>query len=169
MHVGDSIAVSGVCLTVTELHANGFCADVSGETLACTTFATLAEGTRLNLEKSLTLTKPLGGHWVSGHVDGVGNITACDKDGESLRVQIKAPDNLAKYIAAKGSISVDGVSLTINAVSGAEFTVNLVPHTLQETTLGEVKAGRKVNLEVDIIARYLERLLLGERAARQAE
>lgn len=169
VRVGDSIAVSGVCLTVTELGAESFCADVSGETLACTTFATLTEGAPLNLEKSLTLNKPLGGHWLSGHVDGVGKVVACDKDGESLRVKIEAPDSLAKYIAAKGSIGVDGVSLTVNAVQGAEFAVNLVPHTLRETTLGTCHVGRSVNLEVDIIARYLERLLLGERAARQEE
>ncbi len=163
VRIGDSIAVSGVCLTVTDLLGDGFCVDVSHETLSCTTFSELRPGARVNLEKSLTPSTPLGGHWVSGHVDGVGTIAKRYPDGQSLRLHIKAPDALARYIASKGSICVDGVSLTVNAVSGAEFEVNLIPHTLQETTLHNLVLGDSVNIEVDIIARYLERLL-GARA-----
>lgn len=163
--IGDSIAVNGVCLTVTDLPAGGFTADVSNETLSCTTFAQLTQGARVNLECSLTPDTRLGGHWVSGHVDAVANVVNAQPDGQSVRLRIKVPDTLAKYIAAKGSICVDGVSLTVNTVAGAEFEVNIIPHTLQATTLGEFTAGRHVNIEVDIIARYLERLLLGERAA----
>jgi riboflavin synthase len=163
--IGDSIAVNGVCLTVTELSAGGFCADVSNETLLCTTFSGLVPGARVNLEQSLTPDTRLGGHWVSGHVDGVATITDSRDDGQSVRLGIKAPDTLARYIAAKGSICVDGVSLTVNAVAGSGFEVNIIPHTLQATTLGEFAAGRRVNIEVDIIARYLERLLPGARTA----
>lgn len=162
---GDSIAVSGVCLTVVELTGDGFQADVSGETLACTTFATLQPGARVNLERALTPSTRLGGHWVSGHVDGLGTVRGRYPDGASLRLKVAAPAALARYIAAKGSICVDGVSLTVNAVHGAEFEVNVIPHTLQATTLGTLEVDSTVNLEVDIIARYLERLLLGERAA----
>jgi riboflavin synthase len=165
VQLGDSIAVNGVCLTVVELPGDGFWADVSGETLAHTSFAELRVGSRVNLEKALTPTSRLGGHLVSGHVDGVGEVLSRGSDGRSVRFRIKAPAELAKYIAAKGSITIDGVSLTVNAVHGAEFELNIVPHTLQETTLVDFSAGRRVNLEVDVIARYLERLLLGERAA----
>jgi len=165
VRVGDSIAVSGVCLTVTALPGDGFEADVSGETLARSTFSSLVPDARVNLECALTPNTRLGGHLVSGHVDGVGRVVQCRRDGQSLRVDIMAPAQLAKYIAEKGSICVDGVSLTVNAVRGAEFGVNIIPHTSQETTLGELQPGQAVNLEVDIIARYLERLLLGERAA----
>lgn len=163
--VGDSIAVNGVCLTAVELPGDGFWADVSGETLAHTSFAELRVGSRVNLEKALMPTSRLGGHLVSGHVDGVGEVLSRSNDGRSVRFRIQAPAALAKYIAAKGSITIDGVSLTVNAVEGAEFELNIVPHTLQETTLAGFAPGRKVNLEVDVIARYLERLLLGERAA----
>lgn len=162
---GDSIAVNGVCLTVVELPGDGFWADVSGETIKRTGFAAIKVGTKANLEKALTPTTHLGGHLVSGHVDGVGEVIKRYNDGRSVRFHIKAPDELAKYIAEKGSITVDGISLTVNAVNGAEFELNIVPHTLQETTMGDFKAGTRVNLEVDIIARYLERLLLGEKAA----
>jgi len=162
---GDSIAVNGVCLTAVSLDAHGFVADVSGETLACTTLGDLSPGARVNLEKALTPTTRLGGHWVNGHVDGVGEVLRRWSDARSERFCIRAPGGLAKYIAAKGSICVDGISLTVNRVEGAEFELNIVPHTLQETTMGDFSAGRRVNLEVDIIARYLERLLLGERAA----
>ena len=163
--VGDSIAVSGVCLTAVALSGDGFTADVSGETLTRTAFASLRGGDPVNLEKALTPTTRLGGHLVSGHVDGVGSVVDRQDDGRSVRFRIRAPDVLAKYIAEKGSICVDGVSLTVNAVHGAEFEINIVPHTLSETTLDIFKPGRGVNLEVDLLARYLERLLLGERAA----
>lgn len=163
--LGDSIAVNGVCLTAVELPGDGFWADVSGETLSRTNFKNLQVGTLANLEKALTPTTHLGGHLVSGHVDGIGRVTQRYDDGRSVRFHIQAPNALAKYIAEKGSICVDGISLTVNNVSGAEFELNIVPHTLQETTMGQFKTGTEVNLEVDIIARYLERLLLGEAAA----
>lgn len=162
--LGDSIAVSGVCLTAVNLAGEGFWADVSGETLARTGLGQLAVGDAVNLEKALTLTTPLGGHLVSGHVDGMGTVVDRRPEGRSVRFRIQAPDELARYIAQKGSICVDGVSLTVNAEHGAGFDANIVPHTLTETTLGELQPGRLVNLEVDIVARYLERLLLGDRA-----
>jgi len=164
--LGDSIAVSGVCLTVVELHGTGFVADVSGETLRRTVLGRLAVNDAVNLEKALTLETRLGGHLVSGHVDGIGTVSARSADSRSVQFTIRAPDELARYIAAKGSITVDGVSLTVNAVNGAEFTLNIVPHTLDETTLNEYRPGRELNLEVDLVARYLERLLQGEAAAR---
>jgi len=163
--LGDSVAVSGVCLTVVEKIVSGFVADVSGETLSRTIAGQWQTGDRVNLELALTPTTRLGGHLVSGHVDGVGEVAKRWSDGCSERFIIKAPDSLAKYIAEKGSICIDGISLTVNAVSGSEFELNIVPHTLQETTMGDYKAGRQVNLEADIIARYLERLLLGDKAA----
>jgi riboflavin synthase len=162
--IGDSIAASGVCLTVVALPGDGFWADVSGETLACTGIGALKLGDRVNLEKALTLSTPLGGHLVSGHVDGIGEVVSRRQDGRSVRFRMRAPGALARYIAAKGSICVEGISLTVNAVEGAEFELNIVPHTLAETTMGELRPGRAFNLEVDIIARYLERLLLGEKA-----
>lgn len=165
VHAGDSIAVSGVCLTAIELTADEFSADVSAETLARTIFATLQPGCRVNLEKALTPTTRLGGHLVSGHVDGVGTLIERRSEGRSERMRIQAPSHLARYIAEKGSICLDGVSLTVNAVDGAVFDVNIVPHTLRATTLDEFRQGRQVNLEVDIIARYLERLLMGDKAA----
>lgn len=167
--IGDSIAVSGVCLTAVELPGDGFWADVSGETLARTTLGALRQGDSVNLEKALTPSTPLGGHLVSGHVDGVGEVRERRAEARSVRFRIEAPAALARYIAAKGSICVDGVSLTVNAVDGASFELNIVPHTLAATTLGEFRPGRRVNLEVDLIARYLERLLLGERAAEPAK
>ena len=163
---GDSIAVSGVCLTVVDLPGVGFWADVSRETLERSVLGELAPGAAVNLERALTLTTRLGGHLVSGHVDGIGVVTEYRQDGRSWRLCIQAPNPLARYIAEKGSIGVDGVSLTVNGVDGARFDLNIVPHTLQETTLAGYRVGQRVNLEVDIIARYLERLLLGEAAAR---
>lgn len=163
--LGDSIAVNGVCLTVIQLPGDGFWADVSLETLAHTSFNQLQNGSPVNLEKALTPQTRLGGHLVSGHVDGLGEVVSRQEDARSVRLQIKAPDELAKYIAHKGSICVDGISLTVNAVSGAVFDLNIVPHTVQETTVGHWQPGVKVNLEVDVIARYLERLLLGDKAA----
>jgi len=165
VHMGDSIATSGVCLTVVELPGDGYWADVSGETLAVTSIGKLKVGDRVNLEKALTPSTPLGGHLVSGHVDGIGEVVSRRDDGRSVRFRMRAPGKLAHYIAAKGSVCVDGISLTVNAVDGAEFELNIVPHTLSETTMGEFQPGRTFNLEVDIIARYLERLLLGEKAA----
>ena len=144
---------------------DGFWADVSGETLSVTTFKALAVGTKANLEKALTPSTRLGGHLVSGHVDGIGKIVERYKDGRSVRFHIQTPNEMAKYIAEKGSVCVDGISLTVNAVKGAIFELNIVPHTLQETTMGQFKVGTEVNLEVDIIARYLERLILGDKAA----
>lgn len=163
--LGDSIAVNGVCLTVVELPGDGFWADVSAETLSCTSFKSLAVGSKANLEKALRPTTRLGGHMVSGHVDAIGKVIKRYSEGRSVRFHIQASDEMAKYIAEKGSICVDGISLTVNAVKGAIFELNVVPHTLQETTMGDFKVGTEVNLEVDIIARYLERLILGEKAA----
>ena len=162
---GDSIAVSGICLTVVELPGDGFWADASRETLERTILGAAVPGLQVNLEKALTPTTRLGGHLVSGHVDGIGTVTVWQLDGRSWRLRIQAPDTLARYIAEKGSICVDGVSLTVNQVNGAAFELNIVPHTLAETTLANFKIGRRVNLEVDLIARYLERLLLGDQAA----
>lgn len=160
--LGDSIACNGVCLTVVELRSGGFAADVSRETLALTTLQRLRPGSRVNLEKALTLATRLGGHLVSGHVDGVGRIVERHAEARSMRLSVEAPYGLAKYIAHKGSICVDGVSLTVNRVQGARFELNIVPHTLGETTLDDCREGSEVNLEVDLIARYLERLILGE-------
>jgi riboflavin synthase len=165
VQLGDSIAVNGVCLTVTEMSNDNFWADVSAETLQRTTFAHLKANDATNLEKALTPQTHLGGHIVSGHVDGIGILTERYNDGRSVRLAIQAPDGLAKYIAEKGSICVDGISLTVNLVKGAVFELNIVPHTLEKTTLGTMQIGHKVNLEVDIIARYLERLVLGDKAA----
>lgn len=166
VQLGDSIAVSGVCLTAIELPGDGFWADASRETLELTILGEIAPGMQVNLEKALTPTTRLGGHLVSGHVDGIGTVSEWRPDGRSWRLRVQAPDALARYIAAKGSICVDGVSLTVNRVDGAAFELNIVPHTLAETTLANFQVGRRVNLEVDLIARYLERLLLGDRAAR---
>lgn len=163
--LGDSIAVNGICLTAVELPGDGFVADVSGETLKRSAFVDLKVGSRVNLEKALTPTTRLGGHLVSGHVDGVGELISLNNDGRSVRMRIQAPAELAKYIAEKGSITIDGVSLTVNAVDGNLFDLNIVPHTMQETTLIDFGVGQHINLEVDLIARYLERLLLGDKAA----
>lgn len=167
--LGDSIAVNGVCLTVVELPGDGFIADVSIETLNFTTAGQWQTGSPVNLERALTPSTRLGGHLVSGHVDGVGEIIERHQDARSERFRIKAPAELARYIAHKGSISVDGTSLTVNAVSGDEFELNIVPHTLVHTVFGAYQLGTKVNLEVDVIARYLERLLLGDKAANQSD
>lgn len=166
---GDSIAVSGVCLTAVELPGDGFWADVSQESLSRTTLGALRLGHAVNLEKALTPTTRLGGHLVSGHVDGVGTVLERREDARSVRFRLEAPGKLARYIAEKGSIAVDGISLTVNSVTGAQFDLNIVPHTLRETTMSQFEPGRRVNLEVDIIARYLERLLLGDRAADAGE
>ena len=156
--LGDSIATSGVCLTVTELPGDGYWADVSPETLSLTTLGTKGIGDSVNLETSLTLNTPLGGHLVSGHVDGVGQIEAIIEDARFWRVKVAAPENLARYIAMKGSISVDGTSLTVNQVEGASFELTIIPQTWEETVFSDYVVGSPVNLEVDVIARYLERL-----------
>lgn len=156
--LGDSIATSGVCLTVTELPGDGYWADVSPETLSLTSLGTKSIGDPVNLETSLTLNTPLGGHLVSGHVDGVGQIEEIIEDARFWRVKVAAPENLARYIAMKGSICVDGTSLTVNQVDGASFELTIIPQTWEETVFSEYEVGSPVNLEVDVIARYLERL-----------
>jgi riboflavin synthase len=160
---GDSIAVSGVCLTAIELDARHFAADVSRETLACTTLGTLREGAAVNLEKALRVGDALGGHLVAGHVDGLGHVLDVRTDARSQRWRFRAPVALARYIAGKGSVCIDGVSLTVNEVDGSDFGVNLIPHTLAHTCFGQRAAGDAVNLEVDLLARYVERML-GTRA-----
>ena len=157
--LGDSIATSGVCLTVTELPGDGFWADVSPETLSLTSLGTKDVGDSVNLETSLTLQTALGGHLVSGHVDGVGQVERIVEDARFWRVTIAAPENLARYIAMKGSICVDGTSLTVNQVEGASFEITIIPQTWEETVFSEYQPGSPVNLEVDVIARYLERLM----------
>ncbi|MET0049035.1 MAG: riboflavin synthase [Sedimenticola sp.] len=165
VQLGDSIATNGVCLTVVELPGDGYIADVSRETLELSTLAGLQPGSAVNLEKALTLSTPLGGHLVSGHVDGQGQVLERRDDARSVRFRIEAPAELARYIAHKGSICVDGASLTVNSVNGNQFELNIVPHTLEETIMTSYAPGSRVNLEVDLVARYLERLLLGEKAA----
>ncbi len=167
--LGDSIATNGVCLTVIDLPGDGYIADVSRETLAHTTLGDLKPGSPVNMEKALTLESHLGGHLVSGHVDGVGRILERRDDGRSVWFRIEAPTELARYIAHKGSICIDGVSLTVNAVHGSQFELNIVPHTIHETTISGYRSGTKVNIEVDQIARYLERLLLGDKAEGSTE
>lgn len=157
--VGDSIAVDGVCLTVTQLSGDGFAADVSNETLACTTFSGLKQEQEVNLEKSLRANQGIDGHLVSGHVDGIGSVSSVEKDGDSVRIQIEAQNDIVKYIAKKGSICINGVSLTVNSVVKNIFDVNIVPHTLSATTLADLSLNSNVNLEIDQIARYVERLL----------
>ena len=157
--LGDSIASNGVCLTVVELPGDGFWADVSRETLAHSSFAQAIVGAAVNLERAMLASSRFDGHIVSGHVDGVGQIEEMKKDARSINVRIQAPDELARYIAHKGSICVDGVSLTVNRVDGAIFDLNIVPHTAAETIIAQYAVGGRVNLEVDVIARYLERLL----------
>lgn len=156
---GDSIAVSGVCLTVVEHDAGHFAADVSNETLSLTTLGDLAPGSRVNLEPALRAGDPLGGHLVSGHVDGVGRVVSLAQDARSWRIRFETPPDIARYVARKGSIAIDGVSLTVNEVEGREFGINIIPHTWQVTTIGGYAPGRRVNLEIDPIARYVERLL----------
>lgn len=157
--IGDSIAVNGCCLTVIRLDGAVFSADVSRESLGLTTLGTLERGSRVNLERALTLSRPLGGHLVTGHVDGIGTIESRADDARSVRFRVRAPEGLARYLARKGSICIDGVSLTVNEVDGATFGVNIVPHTMAATVFGGYRQGARVNLEVDIVARYLERLV----------
>ena len=157
--VGDSICVSGVCLTAIEATVTGFRTDVSAESLARTTLGKREAGSRVNLEAALTPETRLGGHLVSGHVDGIAQVLARWDDARSVRFEFRVPEGLARYIAEKGSVSVDGTSLTVNGVEGATFDVNIVPHTLSATTLVELEPGSTVNIEVDQIARYVERLI----------
>lgn len=157
--IGDSIAVSGACLTAIELGDSTFSADVSNETLQCTNLGSLDEGSLVNLEKSLKPESFLGGHIVSGHIDGLATLHSKDMDGDSLQLVFTAPVELAHYIVRKGSVCIDGISLTVNEVDGINFAVNIIPHTAAETTMCEFESGREINLEVDLISRYLERLL----------
>ena len=156
--IGDSISVNGTCLTATELQENGFSTDLSTETLQVTTFGDAREGSEVNLEKAMQLTDRLGGHIVSGHVDGIGEIREFYEDARSLRFEIAMPEDLSRYLVKKGSICVDGVSLTVNDVSKTAFFVNIIPHTMEETIFSTYRKGTRVNLEVDLIARYLEGL-----------
>lgn len=165
VHLGDSIATNGVCLTVVGKGDSYYQADVSAETIKYTGFAHYVSGSSVNLEKAMRADSRFGGHIVSGHVDGVGIVESITEHTRYVEVWVKAPDDLAKYIAHKGSITVDGVSLTVNEVKGASFMLWLIPHTLKETVIGNYKIGTLVNLEVDVIARYLERLMLGDKAA----
>jgi riboflavin synthase len=161
MNLGDSICVDGVCLTVAAIGASSFEADVSGETLRVTTLGAKQAGARVNLEPALRAGDSLGGHWVSGHVDGIAEVLTTGNDARSRRIEFSVPKPLARYIARKGSVTLDGVSLTVNDVDGTRFTVNLIPHTLEVTTLGTLAAGSRVNLEIDLLARYVERLSEG--------
>jgi len=161
--VGDSISVNGVCLTAIALAGGAFDADVSRETLACT--AGFAAGARVNLEKALRLADRLGGHLVSGHVDGIGAVSRCEAAGDNRLLRIAPPAAVARYVARKGSVAVNGVSLTVNDVSETDFSVNLIPHTLAATNLGELQTGDRVNLEADLIARHVERLLQSDSRA----
>jgi riboflavin synthase len=159
LQIGDSICVQGCCLTATSVQGNTFTADVSRETLAVTTLGELAVGALVNLEPALRAGDPLGGHLLSGHIDGVARIAAVTGDARSRRLQIEVPARLVRYLAPKGSVAVDGVSLTINSVEDSGFGVNIIPHTLEHTTLGAAAAGVRVNLEVDQLARYIHRLM----------
>ena len=160
--LGESIAVNGVCLTAVALEKNGFAADVSRETLAVTTLKNLNVGDAVNLEPSVSVGERLGGHLVSGHVDCVGAVRARDEDARSVRLAIEIPAEFSRYVARKGSICVDGTSLTVNSVDGNAFTVNIIPHTAEVTIIGAYRVGTEVNIEVDLVARYVERLLQGE-------
>jgi riboflavin synthase len=159
IELGGSIAVSGVCLTAIRCDDSSFAADVSRETLSLTTLGDWVVGSRVNLEKALQAGQALGGHYVTGHVDGVGELVSRHDDARSVRMEFRVPRDLARYVARKGSICIDGVSLTVNGARGDRFDVNLVPHTLEVTTLGRLEPGSRVNLEVDIIARYVERMM----------
>ena len=165
VHLGDSIATNGICLTVVEWGSNWYAADVSRESLNRTTLAQWKVGQAVNVEKAMLPTTRFGGHIVSGHVDAVGEITVVREDARSLYFEVTAPVEIAKYLAEKGSVTVDGISLTINHLRGRILSLNLIPHTAERTNIGSWKTGAKVNLEVDILARYIERLLLGEKAA----
>lgn len=165
VHLGDSIATNGICLTVIEWGENWYAADVSRESLNRTTLGTWNVGQRVNVEKAMLPTTRFGGHIVSGHVDAVGEITVVREDARSIYYEVTAPAEIAKYLAEKGSVTVDGISLTINHLRGNIISLNLIPHTADRTNIGTWKTGAKVNLEVDVLARYIERLMLGDQAA----
>lgn len=167
--LGDSVAVNGVCLTVVNLRKDGFWADVSQETMRRSSLAGLKQGGRVNLEKALRANSRLGGHMVSGHVDGLGRVVSLSRDARSWLIRIQAPAELSRYIAEKGSITVDGVSLTVNSVTDNCFDLNIVPHTMLMTIMSGYRVGQEVNLEVDLIARYLERLLTGDKQNKQRD
>ena len=166
--LGDSIASNGVCLTVTSLGSKSFTADVSGETLSRTLFDSYQTGQRINLEKALLPTTRLGGHLVSGHVDGIAIVSKVEKTGQSWQIYLQSPEELGRYIAEKGSVTIDGISLTVNELTAKGFRLTIVPHTARETTIQALQAGSKVHLEVDLLARYIERLLQGKQAAAPA-
>lgn len=166
VQLGDSLCMHGVCLTVVEKLDREFAVDLSPETLATTALGALAAGSRVHLEPALTLSTPLGGHLVTGHVDGVGSVVSRADQGETYRFHIRAPKIVQRYISRKGSVCVDGVSLTVNAVEGAEFSVQIIPHTVHKTVFGDYTQGQLVNIEVDIVARYIERLLTASREVR---
>ncbi|MFC0048127.1 riboflavin synthase [Rheinheimera tilapiae] len=166
--LGDSIASNGVCLTVTSLGSKSFTADVSGETLSRTLFGSYQTGQRINLEKALLPTTRLGGHLVSGHVDGIAIVSKVEKTGQSWQIYLQSPEELGRYIAEKGSVTIDGISLTVNELTANGFRLTIVPHTARETTIQALQAGSKVHLEVDLLARYIERLLQGKQAAAPA-
>jgi len=163
--LGDSISHNGVCLTVTHLTDSGYDVDISNETIQRSGFSAIKTGFEINLEKAMQMNARFGGHIVSGHVDGVGEITSITQLGNAVEYWVKAPNDIAKYIAEKGSISIDGISLTTNAIDGASFKLTIIPHTISQTTMENYQVGTLVNLEVDVISRYLERLLLGDKAA----
>ncbi len=165
--VGDSIAVNGVCLTATEITGDSFWVDVSAESLDKTSLKDIKISSPVNLEKALTLSTPLGGHLVSGHVDGLGKILNISKSGRSTEYKIELPEGLAKYVASKGSVCIDGVSLTVNSINGCEFSISIIPHTQEQTIIKSYRVGTKLNIEIDLIARYMERLMLGEQAAKK--
>tara|TARA_B100000900_G_scaffold290685_1_gene249502 strand:+ start:1368 stop:2024 length:657 start_codon:yes stop_codon:yes gene_type:complete len=162
VELGDSIAVSGCCLTVVQLTEIGFAADVSNETLRCTTLGQFKPGTRVNLEKAMQATDRFGGHIVSGHIDGVGELVSSEIEGKSQKLVFSVPNELSRFIAAKGSICIDGTSLTVNQVEGNIFSINVIPHTQEMTVIGCYELGERVNLEVDLVARYLEKLFSNE-------
>lgn len=159
--IGDSVCVQGVCLTVTRKDNSCFFADVSRETMAKTTLGALATGSTVNLEPSLRAGDALGGHLVSGHVDAVGHLVRIEPDGRSWRLEFELPSALVRFVAPKGSICLNGVSLTVNSAEGRRFDVNIIPHTHAVTTLGELRVGDGVNIEIDVVARYLDRLVGG--------
>lgn len=165
VHLGDSIATNGICLTVVEWGKNWYAADVSRESLNRTTLGSWKVGQRVNVEKAMLPTTRFGGHIVSGHVDAVGEITVVREDARSIYYEVTAPAAIAKYLAEKGSVTVDGISLTINHLRGSVMSLNLIPHTAERTNIGTWKTGAQVNLEVDVLARYIERLMLGDKAA----
>lgn len=169
VHLGDSIATNGICLTVIEWGEKWYAADVSRESLNRTTLGSWKIGQRVNVEKAMLPTTRFGGHIVSGHVDAVGEITVVREDARSIYYEVTAPAEIAKYLAEKGSVTVDGISLTINHLQGNVISLNLIPHTAERTNIGTWKTGAKVNLEVDVLARYIERLMLGDKAAETQE